>query len=245
MTIQQLSQYCASLNSAQLMPLLYEAEKSLNNITPYKDNVVAAAEQKDAAQQELSLTIQEKSSSIIAIITCAVFAIICFVLAPKLFILGYGLYFLGIICAIGILKFLFDHLKARIDIPKCQQKVQAAEQYRAEAQAQLDQVVDQNRTGLQYFLALDIQELWSPAYLRTFISYFESGRVQTLNEARAMFETYMHRLRLEQKADLQLDAAIATRNAALSAANAAQNAASASQNAANAANRAAFNTKYY
>ena len=57
-----------------------------------------------------------------------------------------------------------------------------------------------------------------PEYARIFVSFFETGRAQTLADATGLFEEYRHREKMESLARQQVAAANAARDAAIYAA---------------------------
>lgn len=109
---------------------------------------------------------------------------------------------------------------------------------------QLSDVMNRHQNALQLRKQMCPEACSDPKYLRLYISYLETSQADTLKEAWALFDTQMHRDRMEGLAKEQLRAAQDAYHAAeqaLSAANAAKDSA---DKAANAARQASFDVKF-
>ena len=97
---------------------------------------------------------------------------------------------------------------------------------------------------------LSLRQIWAPeecsdpVHFRKFINFFETGRAQNFNEARNLFDEYIHRVKMEQLAANQVSASLSAAAAASAAASASLRAASAAEDARDAANRADMNSRY-
>lgn len=94
---------------------------------------------------------------------------------------------------------------------------------------------------IQYFCP---KECYDPRNLRKYISFFEDGRADTIKEARNLFDEYMHRERMEQKADAQYAATQEAIAAAYAARVAADSAATTASQAKASADWAAYNSRF-
>ena len=139
---------------------------------------------------------------------------------------------------VGIIWAIWMTLSMKTDVKKYTQERSNFLADFNEAKKQLEECgkkCDEAISLIPYFCP---KECYDPRMLRKYISFFEEGRADTIKEARNLFDEWMHRERMEKKADAQYAAtqdAIAAAYAAKNAAEAAKNSADTAKNSADTA----------
>ncbi len=228
----------AEMSKTELIKLLHRMEVSLGEMWPIAERVVKLEKEDEEkykiepAEYEQKLKIERKITNI----TLVAFAVISVVFLTFMSVIGL---IVGIVVATWWKRSRNDELKEYIER---RSKHQAE---LAEARKELEEWrkrCDDDIALMPYFCPKGCYN--GPQYMRKYVSFFEEGRADTIKEARNLFDEWMHRKRMEQKADAQYAAtqeAIAAANAARVAADSA--ATTASQAKAS-ADRAAY-TSYF
>lgn len=153
----------------------------------------------------------------------------------------------GSLFGLGVLIFLFATIKSIFDVTKSKKAIATAENNLNYLTTQINDIMPKlvcemhrNRETIRLQETMCPKECKDPNYLRLYISYFETGRADSLKEARAIFDEHLHRERMEQMVSNQLRATIAAYEAAERAANAAAAVQHTAEHANTIANQTAF-----
>lgn len=245
MTEIELKQMCAGMNRTELLNLLSYTEKNYNIVYPFIEKYVTLSLKVADTEKEISTNSNEAKSNFISAAIAAGFALIFFIWRSTARSLGaLILTFLSIGAVVTVLPALSSALNSRKAAKKCEQKLPGLKAEAAAAHEQVERMKQQYKTDMLIRQWICPEQCWKPQYLRTFVSYFEDGRADSLKEAYALFDEMLHREKMEGMAQDQVRHAQAAESAAYAAMNAANQAAADASRAKNSADWAAFNTRF-
>lgn len=221
-----------AMTNKQKLELLYEAEAYIDAISPeaekYARLVVEKEKTLQTAKEHLADIGSIKVAACLFLILSAVLAVLWLIfpdgllkLLAKFCLLPSVLAIIISLCMILVNKKAYRAKAARLNELKT--LIAASDK---EIEAVKQQYI--NEYSIWYTFC---QECSSPRDIRTFIHYFESGRANTLKEAKNLFAQERYQDQLNKLTLEQIDAAKAARRAADRAANAAQSAAAAASSA--------------
>lgn len=233
-----------SLAREQKLQLLYKAETALSAIwsaaEPYARLVVEAEDLKKSIESDTANIPSYKAATRFFLIVAAVLAVIHMILPGRILKILLVIFLLApSVLGAAICQFLKPNQK-NIDANKeklSQLELQiTAEEKKVEA------------VKLEYADGHSIQrvlfpECYNPELVRQFISYFESGRADTLKEAKNLFAQAQQQKHMEALSREQIAASNAARRAAERAESAAHTASAAASNAATQARWAAHEAR--
>lgn len=227
------------------MEVLYTAEREFNNVWTASEKVVLLQyELKDCKKE-----IEEAKPRIIAfrivaiafLIAGAVLACLAIILSETL--LGLLPMFLWFPCLLGsVLTFLIPYRLYKKDLDQNTKKLPELKLQLADAEKLEKEVKEQNITGMVIRSEL-CPECNTPQELRMFIGYFESGRADSLKEAKNLFAQERHQLQMQKLTREQIAASEAARQAAERAEEAARSAQNAAKSAQTQATWAAYEAR--
>jgi len=227
-----IEQFNAATNEKKL-ELLGKAETYINAIWPVAQNNAHLQIEKNEKEQSVKKEYENISGGKAAV---RLFLIISAVLAFLWLILPEGLLkFLAIFCLIpSILMtivsfFLAPGYKKTYEATAA--RLRELESLIAASEKELDAVKQQHMDGFSIWYTF-CRECKSPRDMRAFVQYFESGRADTLKEAKNLLAQEHYQNRIESLSKEQIAASEAARLAADRAASAAASAASAASAAA-------------
>lgn len=245
MTEIELKQMCAGMSRQELLNLLSSVEKNYSIVYPFVEKYASLSIQLKEEEKTGDLNRSEAKTYLISSAIAAGFALFFFIWRSSARSLGaLILTFLAIGAVVTVLPTLSRALNCRKAAKKCEQALPGLRAEVAEAQVKVEQMKQQYKTDMLIRQWICPEQCWKPRYLRTFVSYFESGRADSLKEAYALFDEMLHREKMEGLAHEQLRHAQAAESAAYAAMNAANQAAADASCAKNSADWAAFNTRF-
>lgn len=241
-----MKQVASSMDRVQLLNLFTRAEAAYHKVMPaseYFENL--KREQKE--KQELVEKAKSKAFLVGVIVAAAIAVLsLIFIISSSRTDAFSGFFrkVFGVIGLIAAVVVFAVTLSSKIST----KKAAAAAAVRLEelavlipqADQKLTELVQENNNDLSIWRHVCPKECWDARYLRTFVSYYEDGRADSLKEGYALFEEMLHRERMEGLAQEQVRSAHAAEAAANAAANAANRAAADASQAKTAANNAAY-----
>ena len=106
-----------------------------------------------------------------------------------------------VLCAVFTIFFL---IITNVSIAKNEKEMKLCEMEVSNAEKELNQVRAQYQNGISLLFAICPEGSRSPTGMRVFVKYFEDGRVHNLNEAKKLFEDYLHREEMKRLAQQQV-----------------------------------------
>lgn len=214
------------LPKAELIKLLHRMESALGELLPCESRVLDLEEEGKKYQEEPEKFSEgqkklTKTICIAVIITAVVTVLLKILSAAGSFLCTLLLFPCTSLLIIGLIAAIYLKRTTNAAIKKYKEERPKFLADLAEARRQLEECrkrCDPDVSLIQYFCPI---ECFKPRNLRKYISFFEDGRADTIKEARNLFDEWMHRERMEQKADAQYAATQEAIDAAYAAANAA------------------------
>ncbi len=248
----EINQVNTEMTKAELIKLLHRMESALGEKWKYTERVVRLEEDgkkylREPADYEKDLKKEVKAVYIAVIIIAvltALFKGVSMTGGLKAFLCKLLSFFGVTALVICIIVAIWETVTLKRDIKKYNAERPKFFADFAEANKQLEECskrCDEAIALIPYFCP---KECYDPRKLRKYISFFEEGRVDTIKEARNLFDEWMYRERMEQKTDMQLEEtqnAIAAANAARAAA---ENAANTARQAKTSADWAAYHSRF-
>ncbi len=247
----EVRQKYASLSAAQVLPMLYTAEQTMNAMYPYIQEAEKATNALAETEENKLAAERSVSYNRIGMITMGVIAVITFLLTlgepdgffaeflSGLFNIFAIFFYIGI--AIVFLIAFSGYKKAKKYLTvTADQEIASANAALAAANEACENVKRMYPEGTHVLHYACPKDCRSPQLLRVFVSYIETGRATNVVEAQRLYDDYVHREAMEMMAYEQVQHSIAAENAALEARSAAQEAATKAEQARNAANTAAW-----
>lgn len=217
-----------ALDRMKKLELLYKAEAYINAIQPVAEKEATLLIEKEEKEQTLKKDFDNIGGGKT---TVCIFLGISIALFFVWLILSEGFFsFMAMFCLIPSLLvtvvsfFLVPGYKKTYEAKAA--RLKELESLIAAAKKETDAVKQQYNDGFSIWYTF-CREYASPQDIRSFIYFFESGRADTLKEAKNLFAQKSHRDRLEQLTREQIKVAEEARRAANQAACAAQSAAAA------------------
>ena len=215
------------------MEVLYTAEKAFNNVWTAVEKSVRLEydiqDCKEAIKAGRPGTMAFKIVAIAFLVAGAVLALLSIILSNTL--LGLLPKFLWGPCLLmGALTFLIPYRLYKKDLSENTKKLPQLELQLADAERLEAEVKEQNQIGMAIHREL-CPECENPQEFRMFVGYFESGRADSLKEAKNLFAQERHQIQMQKMTQEQIAASEAARMAAERAENAANSAVIAAQNA--------------
>lgn len=226
------------------LEVLYTAEKAYNAIWTAAEKcaplIIEIEDCKKSIETDTAAIPSYKAASRFFLIIAAVLGVI-YMIIPGDFLKTFLLVVLLIPSLLGalIVQFLKPST-TRIDANT--QRVRQLELQLADAEKEVEAVKQQNLEGMVIRQEL-FPECKSPQAVRTFIRYFESGRADSLKEAKNLFAQEQYQGRMEQLSKEQIATAEAARRAAERAESAANSARAAAESADTQARWAAYEAR--
>lgn len=232
-----------------LLKCLQCAEEAINNVYPY---AVADIEAENKVKEKTIILDNAKNSvastkkvlkiSLVVSVIAFIFGQIeeVFGILAALFQIISGLAIFVLVCSIivGVSQIVSK------SVEKSEKDLLQAQNYAAQVKNALTQKRNENKEGLGFYTNMMPRDCSMPENARLFVSFFETGRAQTLGDAVGLYDEYKHREKMEALANQQIAASNAAVNAAMYAAEQSINAMNAANRATNAANRASMNSMY-
>ena len=233
-----------ALTKDRKLELLCKAEAYINAIHPGAKKQAQFLIEKEEKERSVKKDFSNVGGGKAA---ARLFLIISIVLAGLGLILPAGLLkFLAIFCLIPsilvtIISFcLIPGYKKTYETTAT--RLQELELLIADSEKELEAVKQQHIDGFSIWYTL-CRECKLPNEIRIFVHYFESGRADTLKEAKNLFAQERHQAHMEQLSQEQIAAAAATRRAAERAESAALSASAQASIAATQARQAAYEAR--
>ena len=217
-----------ALNRVKKLELLYKAEAYINALRPVAEKEATLLIEKEEKEQTLKKDFENIGGGKTAV---RIFLGISIVLFLAWLILPEGfLSFMAMFCLIPsvlvtvVTFFMVPGYKKTYEAKAA--RLKELEPLIAAARKETDAVKQQHNDGFSIWYTF-CREYASPQDIRSFIYFFESGRADTLKEAKNLFAQKSHQDHLEQLTQEQIEVAEAARRAANEAASAARSAAAA------------------
>ena len=208
---------------------LYKAEEYINSIHPYAENYAHLLIEKEDTERSAKKAQEDVAGGKSAV---RFFVILSTVLAVLWLALPEGLLkFFVIFCLIpsalmSVVMFCITLPGYKKAYAAAVSRLQELPALLAVAEKEVEAVKQQHIAGFSIWYEL-CRDCKNPRTMRQFISYFESGRAETLKEAKNLLAQEQHQGRLEELSKEQIITAENARQAAERAARNAQSAASA------------------
>lgn len=245
MNEQELKRRCANATRQELVNLLSSVEKNYNIVYPFLERYTTLYLKLENAEKSVEEHKDNAKNGFIASAICAVFTLVFYVWSANARNLGALLLrFLAIGAVVTVIPNLYRALNSRKAAKRCEKEIEELKTAVAQAKMEMDQRKEQYKIDMLVRQWICPKECIYPRYLRSFISYFEDGRADSLKEAYALFDEMLHREKMEGLAQEQVRHAQAAESAAYAALNAANQAAADASRAKNSADWAAFNTRF-
>lgn len=245
MNQRELQQYLAGLDRIHLMNFFSSVERNYNCVYPtleryssLKTELGNAQSLNETNKQAVKQMPIIAAGSLAAVVVCLILRGATSFLGPFIFtVLAIFALICVVVALVNLVKYKGCVKESEAQVANLQRAV-AAEEYK------LNQLKQQYQSDLLIRQWVLPQECVFPRYMRLWVSYFETGRANSMADAYALFENHLHREKMEANANAQLAAALSAEQAAHAAYSAASQAAATAQQAKNSADWAAYNSRY-
>lgn len=221
-----------------ILKILYQIERATEATYPLTSRFaklfVEKQENEDARKKKLEECSASKKLCPVLFIATAVIGLLAFVVFNSHLLKL--VFFLVLLFAIAS---LFGGSGYKKELTQIEENIKKLDSEIDTVLTQLVQVKKEHQSALSLRATMCPTECSEPRYMRLYISFLETGRADTLKEAKNLFDEHLHRERLEQNVTAQIEMSRKAYEAAERAYEAAERATDAAHDAQNAAHDAA------